>query len=332
MTEQQRLLARQQAASWVLLLDIEQSTDPADYQAFIEWVRLAPEHDRLYEHCRLAWQESGQLPATEYVEHAPYHAQVIEFTASTKAAGTHGNKRHTWLGLCASVFLLVGLMLWTLLPGTPQYSPYFVSTQVGEQRALQLEDGSRLTLNTDTALSVRYSDKQRLIVVEHGEVLVDVAKNSNWPFLVSTPVGQVEALGTKFTLRADAEHTQVNLIEGHLRVSQPNKGRVLGELFGGEAVDLVSGPEFNKHSVPTLQDPPDWLRGKLSFNDVSLAELVAEVNRYLPQKVYLSAPELGRLRVSAVFEPTNVDGLFSALERGFQLKIQRTAAGIYLSR
>lgn len=319
MTEQTTRLAMQQAAQWVLRIDIEQSTDPEDYMAFIEWIKLAPEHDQYYEDCKAAWQTTGQLP------HSEEDKQLAPPPVNRRS-------RPVWLSACASIILAVGLMLWMLPSESPQYAPYLVTSKVGELRTVQLADGSKLTLNTDTTVSVNFSDKQRLLELERGEILVDVTKQADWPFVVSTEFGEVEALGTRFSLRAEAKLARVELLEGHLRVSQAAKGRILGDMYAGDGLKLSSSPMFEKYPLANITDQPDWVLGKLSFNDIPLSELVAEVNRYLPRKLHLVTPDLQQLRVSAVFEIDKVDSLLSALQKSFQLNIHQTETGIYLSR
>jgi len=87
-------------------------------------------------------------------------------------------------------------------------------TAVGEQRAILLSDGSRLTLNTNTRLAVDYGEKLRRIRLVHGEAMFEVAKNPHRPFIVQTETEQVRALGTTFIVRNDAERVDVTLIEG----------------------------------------------------------------------------------------------------------------------
>ena len=75
------------------------------------------------------------------------------------------------------------------------------ATQVGEQRLVVLDDGSRMTLNTNTRVHVSLGSKQRSVEVQQGEALFEVAKDPQRPFVVHAGGSEVVAVGTVFAVR-----------------------------------------------------------------------------------------------------------------------------------
>src|SRR5690606_7984015 len=105
------------------------------------------------------------------------------------ASYTPPKKRSTWkpkLAIAAVTCLLVSVMGLTLLVSPVMDAPTAASyvTAVGEQSTIELEDGSTITLNTNTAISVLYSTTERQINLERGEALFTVESDRTRPFRV----------------------------------------------------------------------------------------------------------------------------------------------------
>ena len=94
-------------------------------------------------------------------------------------------------------------------------------TRKGETRQLALPDGSVVTLNTDSDISVRLSENLREVRLLRGEALFDVAPDKARPFVVLAGSTQARVLGTSFLVRALAEEpVQVLVREGVVEVSR----------------------------------------------------------------------------------------------------------------
>src|SRR5690606_12600450 len=91
-------------------------------------------------------------------------------------------------------------------------------TAVGERLAVTLDDGSVLTLNTDSRALVQYGDGIRGVTLEKGQALFEVAKNPELPFVVTAAGRKVTALGTAFDVRVTDDRLAVTLIEGRVAV------------------------------------------------------------------------------------------------------------------
>src|SRR5690606_28626324 len=111
-----------------------------------------------------------------------------------------------------------------------------VRTGVGEQRTVTLEDGSRVSLNTATRLSLHFDRGVRRVRLQSGEALFEVARDPGRPFVVESGDRQVRALGTAFIVRRDAGRIAVTLMEGSVEVAP------VGGTAGDEAVSVAQVP------------------------------------------------------------------------------------------
>ena len=146
------------------------------------------------------------------------------------------------------------------------------STQLAQQTTLQLPDASTVTLNALSSISYDKDswDKSRSIDLK-GEAYFKVAKGAT--FDVVTDLGTVQVLGTQFSVKQRAGYFEVLCYEG--------KVGVLGlpstvQLLPGEAIRMLDG-QLEAYSFN--QPNPSWIDKRSSFNNVPLAQVLAEFER-----------------------------------------------------
>ncbi|TAL01574.1 MAG: FecR family protein [Rhodospirillaceae bacterium] len=180
------------------------------------------------------------------------------------------------------------------------------ATTVGERSTVTLRDGSVLTLNTDSAARVAFSEQERRIILTRGQALFEVAKNQSRPFVVYAGDERIVATGTAFDVRLDTTAVEVTLVEGHVLVDHADNAVRLktipqsAELSAGERLvarpgDVISVSPANVESVTS------WTTGKLVFLNTRLSDAIAEENRYTHTPLNLADDSLADLRVNGVF-------------------------------
>jgi transmembrane sensor len=206
-----------------------------------------------------------------------------------------------------------------------------VSTAVGEQRMLSLDDGSRIYLNTATRVVVNYDKRVREVRLEAGEALFDVAKRPDWPFIVTAGDRQVRALGTSFVVRRDDERLAVTLVEGKVTVSlesphpgvdnsRPSELQVF-TLKPGQRLILAAGkaPQLD---APPLDKATAWRRGQVVFDDTPLSAAIPEMNRYSPIKVIvIERPESGAILINGLFQAGDSASFAQAVAETYGLRV-----------
>ncbi|GFE90382.1 FecR family protein [Steroidobacter agaridevorans] len=301
------------------------------------WLHAHPENARAFELATEVWEESEKLrsvvpfrPLT-HVEHRPRRggALLVAFA-------------------CMLTLAVVGIV-WFQYVGV-------VATAVGEQRQLVLEDGTRVFLNTDTRIVVKYDDTARRVELRRGEALFNVAKRSDWPFIVVAGDRQVKALGTSFVVRKDAERLAVTLVEGSVLVTpvlpslpeqvQPTidapgaieqtpattaeAGGGQFKLAAGQRLTF-SGGAATKLDTPSIDKTTAWRRGQVILDDTPLQTAVAEMNRYNETKLIVTDPEAAAIPINGLFQAGDSTHFANAVAQAYGLTVTARGDEIILS-
>ena len=235
------------------------------------------------------------------------------------------------LALVASLLIVVLGSGWWL---TQQPTGY--ATAIGEQKVATLEDGTRIALNTDTHLSVRYQEAARNVVMDDGEAMFEVARNPERPFVVTAGNKSIIAIGTSFIVRKAGNAVTVTLISGKVRVdtyaspaaARPVQSTMLtpGERFAAAADAAAMVTPVSSEAATA------WRRGQVVFNDTPLSSAIAELNRYGGPQIDIADPRLGALTVSGVFATNDTAEFADAVAALHELNVGRDAGRIRLGR
>ena len=197
-----------EAAAWVARL---QSTprDPATEAALKSWLGADADHRDAFERATEIW---AIIPGAAAFGKGTRPASAA--SGGHVMAGERG-RLVRMVAIAASLLLMVAAPAWLI----EMQRPAAYVTGVGEQEVASLADGSRVALNTDTALEVDYKPGIRQITLEHGEAMFDVAHNAARPFIVAAGDTRVRAVGTSFIVRRIDGDVQVTLLKGKVAVS-----------------------------------------------------------------------------------------------------------------
>lgn len=298
-----------EAADWAMTLRYGTPT-PAERQAFDRWCRLSPAHAAAWDRAQAVFDTFSQLPAGIGKE----ALQTLQ-----RDRGRSARRRSLrLLGVLAAA--PVGWLAWRHLPWWEWTAD--VATATGERRSLELPDGSRLVLNTASAVDIAFGAAERRVRLLAGELLVtthaDPAPIAR-PFLVDTPLGVVRALGTRFSVRQlDQDSCRVAVFEHAVAIQPP--GEPARILRAGEQADF--GRAGVKPSVPVDSSPTLWEQGMLLARNMRLAEVIAEMARHRPG-VLRCAPEVAELRVSGAVSLADTDAGLRLLAGSLPLRIER---------
>ncbi len=188
-------------------------------------------------------------------------------------------------------------------------------TRVGERRSLQLADGTRLILNTSTAVDIDFSHRLRLIRLRAGEIRIITGKDSR-PFVVRSAEGDMQALGTRFDVRQNNGSTGLSVAEHAVQI-RLDDGRT-------QRIDAGQATQFSRQNFGPVQalEPGsgDWVEGRLLIDDWPLHRLLNELRRY--RTGYLGcADEVAGLRVSGAFPLDNIDAALAAVARALPVDV-----------
>lgn len=217
-----------------------------------------------------------------------------------------------------------------LLPiGTSSYT-----TARGEVRLLPLADGSVVTMNTDSHIRVNFSKANRTIYLDKGEVLFDVAKSPQRPFLVKAGMAKVQAVGTAFSVRRTGiTPVEVMVREGLVKVAAP-QGHKQSMMVGAnmKAVADASGDITAKRmSNEEMERMLAWREGKIAFSETSLRDAATEFNRYNKVKIEVGNDVIANRTVTGMFSANDPQGFAHAAALTLDLKVQEKPGQIIFS-
>jgi transmembrane sensor len=305
------------AALWWARMASELKT-PEDEAAFDAWLAESPEHGEAYnELCALDDRFSvleGQPELAAY----RVEAQLIEEKSRRSFLQRHG------AGLAATITAAAASALGFVYFNTAAIERQDFSTQRGETREVTFSDGSEAILGSDTRLAITFSNDQRLVTIQRGQVFFDVARDVARPFVAVAEERTITAFGTAFDVRAFDNDLTVTLLRG--RVAVAPEGRA------SEAM-LQPGQQFRALlGVTSVRDvnaeaEVAWRGGVLDFDDVSLGEAVARFNRSGTRSIILSDTSLLELRVSGVFRVDEPMTFVTALAAAFPVQAELQSSG-----
>jgi transmembrane sensor len=189
--------------------------------------------------------------------------------------------------------------------------PTAYRTAHGEQNAWRLADGSIMRLNTDSAVTVRYSRRERLVEVERGQVLFETAHGERRRFRVAAGEAGAIAVGTRFEVYRKPASTVVTVAEGRVAVFTGEPPRWSNpDISVPQALYVEAGYQaridagvLSAHAVAVdLHQALAWLRRRIEFENRPLGEIADEYNRYAGVPLEIDDPALRALRVSGAFD------------------------------
>lgn len=295
------------AIAWQLSLD---SGNPVEREEFAKWHAAHEEHAR-------AWRQLGMLDQRFSVASGPARNALLQSRESIR-------RRVRKLGNgVASIFAVIGLALFA----GERYLPidYWLADQrtaTGEQRTLRLSDGTLINLNTHSAVDVRFDEKQRRIILQDGEILVETGHGDARPFIVETREGSLRALGTRFLVKREEGGTRLSVLNSAV-AAHPESSPEEHILREGQQVLMRSnglGP------IVALNLGADaWTRGMLVVDNARLEDLVHELGRYRRGHLGI-APEIADLRITGSFPLNDTEKALNALLPTLPVQIEQQTA------
>lgn len=317
-----------QAAQWWLRQ--EQGLDQAGEIALQQWLAAHPSH-------KIAWTEMmdvdallGQLPASQTAAlsrdvrtQIAKHAEPAFWSRCWQRACNVFPQMA--IASCAMVVLVCSLLWFD--QRQPQYQQTFATAR-GQSISQTLPDGSKLELDTGTELRVALYRDRREVRLLHGQAMFHVSKDATKPFHVLTNHARITVLGTQFAVRNMNEQVHVAVREGKVRVAAFHQHDTTGQasgtaiLLAGDAINLAAG-DLSALKKIAPEAVACWRTGRLTFDNTTLADALAEFERYASTGLTLADPSLGKLRISGSFEVSKLKQFTSALTQVLPVRVNK---------
>ncbi|WP_421709396.1 FecR family protein [Algihabitans sp.] len=328
------------AADWAARLGGD-PLNAAERRELDLWLDGSARHRAAFEEATSAWEAMGELrsapgalvkdivPARE-----PTPAPVARSAASSpigspveSAVVEPGRKgRRGWrqaFAIAACLLLLVGgTGLWFGDPSTVWTADH--RTAPGQRERIALSDGSTVELGPASAIAVRYGERERKVELLAGLAFFTAAtmdEGERRPFVVAAAQGRAQALGTRFTVARLADVTEVVVIEHEVEVTTgADGGQAERAVVPPGSALRYAGSRLGELRPVNLDQATAWRRDRLIADSVTLAEVVAQLNRYRRGRIVIADPALASRRISGLFDMTDPEAALALIARDLQIR------------
>jgi transmembrane sensor len=295
-------LLSEQAAAWFVRL-IANDLSLRERREYLAWLKASGRHvEALLDIYR--YHGYGRKAKLNNHVDSDVESKVIQFAPRNAAATPYRQPPRKQSPLWRVAAVVAGIAF-AIVIGYVAKTAYFdqrLVTGPSEWDQAMLADGSVLRIGPNTKIRWYFTDQQRTLMLSRGEAVFEVAKDPLRPFIVTTDIGDVRAVGTEFGVSlVNATTAVVTVAHGKVAVSKPNQGRFL--IGGSEAIaDLVANQQLilsgdNAHPVKEVDADRElqWASGYYEFRGEKVKQAVAEFNRRNRMQVVLADPSVGEI-------------------------------------
>jgi len=275
------------AADWLIRAQ-SAPDDPQLRAELAEWLAADPAHAAAYRSAQRMWGLAGMLPP--------------DAAAPARAAPARPRPRWGRRFAAAAAVLVVAALLTLFLPGLLLRLEADHRTGTGEVSRVTLPDGTAVHLDAGSAIALAYDPRRRRVRLLAGEAYFEVAREPNRPFQVEADEVRAVATGTAYAVAMTADSVAVTVREGGVEVIPTERSRQRIRMAAGERLSVArAGGTATKGTVAPA-DIASWRERRLAVNDLSVAEVLAQLERYRPGRIVLRDAALGARRITGSFD------------------------------
>lgn len=295
------------AAEWLIERQDKESWSAEDQDALEDWLAQSPAHEIAFLRLEEAWGRSERLsalsrPAPESQRRtAPLLLRIAAALVIAAAVG----------GFAATQIM--------------QTHDRVFSTPIGGHESITFADGSKVELNTNTVLRARMTTEQRIVYLEKGEAFFQIKHDAAHPFVVMVGDRRITDLGTQFVVRREPSRLKVAVVQGRVWFDPADHQSPAQSamLTPGDVATVSENRMHVSHaSERSLATGLSWRRGVLVFDNTSLADAAAELNRYNSKKLVIADPAIASETIGGTFGTGDIDAF---------ARVARTALGLHVA-
>lgn len=303
------------AASFVARMDSGHWTD-ADEASLQAWLDEDPLRQGLLLQIQAQW-----LALTPAAEEATVAMPAPDQAEDASTSGWA--RRGAMAGIAASAFLALAGLRWSREPAA-------YATRLGEIRRLPLADGSVMTMNSGSELTVSMADRMREVDLTKGEAWFEVAKDARRPFVVAAGDVRVRAVGTAFSVRRRETGVEILVTEGVVETWSNGAVEAVGSLrmrlqAGDRA--MLSGHaviDYETDKSSSVDRALAWRSGMIDLNGRTLYDAAEEFNRYNERQIIIADPRIAREEFDGLFRINDPAGFAEAVKTSLGVSLDNS--------
>lgn len=315
-------ISTEAAAQWIVRQEDGPWTE-TDAVEFDAWLAQNDGNRAAYWRLKHSWREADRIRALARVD--VHESRYLP----------PQSRRWVRVALAASLIIsvTVGLNFIIQSPRSAHAVTRY-TTSIGEQRTLELPDGTSIELNTDSQIRAIIASDRREIWLDKGEVYFSIRHSDTLPFVVHVGDRRVTDLGTKFSIRYTGNRTTVAVVEGLVKVEEiEGEAKLRPTIIGaGDVAIAQEGATLVTHRAQSdLQSLTAWRGGMLDFNQERLADVAAEFNRYNRTPTLIVDRQVADLRIGGLFPISKPAEFGRLLSDAYGLKLEKEGDTLRIS-
>ncbi|THJ33235.1 DUF4880 domain-containing protein [Lampropedia aestuarii] len=244
------------------------------------------------------------------------HRSATPQGASRGRYGWGLRQRHVLAaGVCSALFALVAWLAWQAW-NAPSYQASYATVQ-DQRQEIALKDGSQLVLDSNTHVNVALYRNRRELQLLDGQILLDVAPNTQRPWQVQAGSATLRVLGTRFSVRHRAQgegagevnvQVEAGIVEVHAQSAgnaTPTTTRRI--LHAKQGLQVSPAGVMGAVTALPAGDIAPWRSGLIRFSNTPLAQALVELERYGPTKLAITDPKVAALPIDGMYEANRPD-------------------------
>ncbi|PJJ19644.1 FecR family protein [Janthinobacterium sp. 67] len=300
-------IAAEQAARWIVQLSAD---DPAERDmaraGFAAWKAADPLHATVAAGMENLLRQLHAVREPAGGDHRPARAALAAITPKRQRL------RQLAAASAVAVLVLTGALV---LGERPAYLLADLRSPTGQWQTHTLADGSRLTLAGGSAVNVRFNAGERHVELVRGDILVEVAKDAQRPFIVDSGQAAIRALGTRFTVRKEDGATILSMLESTVSAQVPQHRAVV--MQAGQRARITRDGVGSLTSIDAASVQQAWRAHQLVVDDLPLADVLDELARHRPGQLHYDRAQIDGIRVAAVLPLDDTDKALQLLIDNF---------------
>jgi transmembrane sensor len=310
------------AAAWVARMDRD-GADPAVRAELKAWLAGDERRRGAYFRAKAAWAMLDRASVLGAGQIQPYEVAAV-------GGRRFSRRRLLWNGGSIAAALVVGIMGTDFLAAPDQR----IQTAIGEIRRVPLSDGSLAAVNTQTTLEVTMKPEVRQIALKTGEAWFQVAKDRSRPFIVDAGDLQIRAVGTAFAVKRTAAGTEVQVTEGVVEIWRVGDEANMRRVAAGSRAFVTPGNEAAPAIAANgeIDNALAWRTGQVVFDGDTVAEAVAELNRYNARKIEIAGAALRNEKMVGRFRTNEPEAFARAVATLMNARAEVLSDRIILSQ
>lgn len=324
---------RQQAKDWFVRLNSGE-TEASTQAEFQQWLQSSALHAEAFAGIARLWQQLGlsdavidaaidyQTKLAQQCWQAEPAVQALAAPTSVPRQPSRYNATGRWLsGLAASVLLCC----WYWLPSAPNAPAQLrYQSAVAQVQQLQLPDGSAVTLAPDSQFDLQLSERRRQVQLQRGQAMFAVAHLAESRFVVQAGQTEITVTGTRFVVSRLAKGVQIAVLQGSVLVGARGAASPMVLQAGEHIVTAADGQPIGDKTQLPLDYLPDWVSGRLSFQQATLSDFLLALQPYLSKKIVFDQAKLSHLQISTAVTASQAQTVLQSLPAAYPVQLIET--------